>query len=581
VQSFDSSGVTTFLGTPVSILTEDSATPTWRLGTVVGAGAEARLWDSNWSARLEYLHYEFGKSSTFTASNGESSSSGNLTADVVRAGLDYKLGLGGGLGSSGAGAIATPFKATPAALWSWSGFYVGGHAGYGWGRDPFYEPGMGDSGNVTVGGFDSRGVIGGFQAGANWQKGTWVGGLELDLSGTGVKGSSTSTAALTGGPPGTDTITSQDSFELLASGRARLGYLVRPDIMLYGTAGLAWTHLTQSSDETEIAGGVTTLTTSNTNVGWRLGWVAGAGGEFRLGSSSWLARVEYLHYDFGDSGNGFDTTVPGFVTLASSDISIDAVRGGLSYKFEEDRSTAGSTRVAMPVKAMRLKAPPARSWSGFYVGGHAGYGWSRDPVTETTVLTGSGLFTFSNDPIGQSSIPSRGYLAGFQAGANWQLGDLVAGLEFDLSTTDIRGATTDVSLLGDETVTHTDRFNLLGSARSRIGFLPWPNVLLYGTGGLAWTRLNQFDLDALSGNGVNGGWSPTWRVGWVAGAGTETRLWDSDWLMRVEYLHYDFADAGSSAETEIEVGSGSGVQTVTTGHLTTDLVRTALSLKLN
>src|SRR5580700_12257208 len=28
-------------------------------------------------------------------------------------------------------------KAPPAAVWSWSGFYIGGHGGYGWGHDNF------------------------------------------------------------------------------------------------------------------------------------------------------------------------------------------------------------------------------------------------------------------------------------------------------------------------------------------------------------------------------------------------------------------------------------------------------------
>ena len=38
---------------------------------------------------------------------------------------------------------------------------------------------------------------------------------------------------------------------------------------------------------------------------------------------------------------------------------------------------------------------------------------------------------------------------------------------------------------------------------------------------------------------------PNWLFGWVAGVGLETRLWDSNWLARVEYLHYDFGDGGS------------------------------------
>ncbi len=40
--------------------------------------------------------------------------------------------------------------------------------------------------------------------------------------------------------------------------------------------------------------------------------------------------------------------------------------------------------------------------------------------------------------------------------------------------------------------------------------------------------------------------TPTWRFGWVAGIGGEARVFDSNWLARLEYLHYDFGHSGSS-----------------------------------
>jgi opacity protein-like surface antigen len=56
---------------------------------------------------------------------------------------------------------------------------------------------------------------------------------------------------------------------------------------------------------------------------------------------NWIARVEYLHYGFGDSGNTFGLPVScGIVAggacggnFASSNNSIDTVRAALSYKF--------------------------------------------------------------------------------------------------------------------------------------------------------------------------------------------------------------------------------------------------------
>ena len=54
-------------------------------------------------------------------------------------------------------------------------------------------------GGIILTDIDSNGFVGGFQAGGNWQSGAWVGGLEIDLSGTGIKGS-TSGSAPTGAP---------------------------------------------------------------------------------------------------------------------------------------------------------------------------------------------------------------------------------------------------------------------------------------------------------------------------------------------------------------------------------------------
>jgi outer membrane immunogenic protein len=82
--------------------------------------------------------------------------------------------------------------APPPSLWSWSGVYIGAHGGYGWARDPFTDQVFIGKTN-TIGGINANGFVAGFQAGANWQSGSWVGGLEIDLSATGFKGSTSGT----------------------------------------------------------------------------------------------------------------------------------------------------------------------------------------------------------------------------------------------------------------------------------------------------------------------------------------------------------------------------------------------------
>jgi len=539
-----------------------SSQPSWRFGAVVGAGVEARLWDSNWLARVEYLHYDFLDSGSSSSSFGESFTSGHLTVDVVRAGLSYKFGQAMAA-FAGPAKAAMPVKAPRAAavVWNWSGFYLGGHLGYGWGRNPFSDP---EGATLILTDIDSNGFVGGFQAGANWQSGAWVGGLEIDLSVTGIKGSTSGSEPT--GAPGTRTVTQTDKFDLLGSARARLGYLVWPDVLLYGTGGLAWTRLVRTEEDIEV--GAEPESFSSSNPSWRFGWVAGLGVETRLWGSNWLARVEYLHYDFLDSGSSFST---GSVGFTSGHLTVDVVRAGLSYKFDWWGAVAVPAKTAMPVKA-RTAVQAAWEWTGFYLGGHAGYGWGRDPRTDA-------IFGEKAELAGalEPGVDSRGFVAGFQAGANWQIGAWVAGLEIDLSGTGIKGSTTSVA--ATETLTVTDKFDLLGSARVRLGYLPWPDVLVYGTGGLAWTRFVKEFVTVFPG-GSFGNTSPDWRFGWVAGIGGEGRLWNSNWLLRLEYLHYDFGDSGSESEFATS-GALSATFTSTTGHLTVDVVRAGLSYKFN
>jgi opacity protein-like surface antigen len=566
VQSRDESIVLTSPG-GTAILAGSQSNPSWRFGAVVGAGVEARLWDSNWLARLEYLHYDFGDSGSSSFTGSGSFTSGHLTVDVVRTGLSYKFGQAMAA-FAGPAKAAMPVKAPRAAavVWNWSGFYLGGHLGYGWGRNPFSDP-FGD--NLILTGIDSNGFVGGFQAGGNWQSGAWVGGLEIDLSGTDIKGS-TSRSAPTGAP-GTRTVTLTDKFDLLGSARARLGYLAWPNVLLYGSGGLAWTRLVRTQEDIEV--GASPFASSSSNPSWRFGWVAGLGVETRLWDSNWLARLEYLHYDFLDSGSSFST---GSIPSTSDHVTVDVVRAALSYKFDWWGAAAGQAKIAMPVKARPAVA--AWNWTGFYLGGHVGYGWGRDPMSDAVFGD-----KFPEEIAGEAlpaGVDSRGFVAGFQAGANWQIGAWVSGLEIDLSGTGIKGSTTTVSPDGSETLTVTDKFDLLGSARVRLGYLAWPSVLLYGTGGLAWTRFVQ-EFVRSSGGGSSGGATPIWEFGWVAGVGGEARLWDSNWLLRVEYLHYDFGDSGSSSSLFALGPLGSVTSSSTTGHLTTDVVRTGLSYKFD
>jgi outer membrane immunogenic protein len=556
-----------------------SSIPTWRFGWVAGLGAEARLFDTNWLARLEYLHYDFGNAGSSSIGAGgvitSSRSSGDLTVDVVRAGLSYKFDPF--IGAPADPGARTAFYKAPVTLpWTWSGYYLGAHAGYGWTSDPFNNLALANG--VTLSGVDSRGFVGGFQAGANWQSGAFVGGLEIDLSGTGIKGSA-SNATDVGGVSAQATQT--DKLDWFGSARTRVGYLVTPGLLLYATGGPGWARMVTSQDTvTTTVGAVPPVTTTSSVVpNWVFGWVAGAGVETRLWDTNWLARVEYLHYDFG-SGSASQSIPAGggfVITMTSGHLTNDVVRAGLSYKFDWPGYEGGG-RSVMPVKAA---SAAVLSWSGFYLGGHAGYGWGRDPGSDLATVFEPALAipaTFVSGP------NSSGFVGGFQAGANWQDRSIVGGLEIDLSSSDIKGSSSASGFDtggGPVTATLTDRFELLGSARARLGYLVGPNLLLYGTGGLGWTKLDQ-TLTTLDSDGTTITTTPSWKFGWVAGAGAEARLWNSNWLVRLEYLHYDFGDSGSSSAGFTDTGALDFLTASTTSqHLTADVVRAGLGYKFD
>ena len=79
-------------------------------------------------------------------------------------------------------------------LWTWTGGYVGTHIGAAWGDTKFSDP----AGTSLFGDqVSTPGVIGGFQAGYNWQvpQSRFVLGIEGDLSGIASKGSNTCLAS--------------------------------------------------------------------------------------------------------------------------------------------------------------------------------------------------------------------------------------------------------------------------------------------------------------------------------------------------------------------------------------------------
>lgn len=122
--------------------------------------------------------------------------------------------------------------APPAPAWSWTGFYIGGNAGYAWGdtTDPaisFVDPGgvIGFAGYFNAGGnvfqsLNQGGFVGGGQVGYDWQFNQWgVIGVVADYQGANVTDSQS--ASIT--PPGFVTSTQLLSAKIDSHGTGSLG----------------------------------------------------------------------------------------------------------------------------------------------------------------------------------------------------------------------------------------------------------------------------------------------------------------------------------------------------------------------
>jgi len=209
----------------------------------------------------------------------------------------------------------------------------------------------------------------------------------------------------------------------------------------------------------------------------------------------------------------------------------------------------------------------ASNWSGFYAGLHAGYGWGDAPTTVTPdaveELAGAGP-PFQQIP-DTSSI--SGGVGGGQVGYNWQQAALLLGLETDISYAGWRssGSAAGAAFAGGINNTEiTTKFEWFGTLRGRVGWLATPNVLVFGTGGLAYGRVattvvgSNLANPALNCNGLVycfAGTAGGMSVGWTAGAGIEYMI-DPSWSVKAEYLHIDLGSRSMALLDQVQVPLG-------------------------
>jgi outer membrane immunogenic protein len=217
-----------------------------------------------------------------------------------------------------------PVMAPVAAVYNWSGFYVGGHVGGAWGEERstiVSAPGIQTPGTLVI--FEPSGFLGGAQVGVNWQFGTWVLGAEFDWSWTEANDTVLVPTLL----PGVSVRTIKD-INWFATATARLGYAMN-NALIYAKGGAAWMEVDYNVAGVTTAGGVVVLGPALIN-DRRAGWTVGAGFEFGI-TPNWSAKIEYNYLDVGAEQYTF--TAPGATATTSSEIQMHLVKGGINYRF--------------------------------------------------------------------------------------------------------------------------------------------------------------------------------------------------------------------------------------------------------
>jgi outer membrane immunogenic protein len=369
---------------------------------------------------------------------------------------------------------ATPPAVTPAAAPSWEGFYVGAAVGLGIGVTKTTEPFQSDY-------MSSRGGVVGLLAGYNHMLAPrWLVGVEVDANLSDLNHTETENDGFG------DVVTLQLTEKAAYSARGRFGYLLAPDMLLYGTAGWSWSRLDYSLGATGGASETANLALGGPEVGFGVETMLGAG---------WIARLEYLESFYNNVS--FNSAV---LVGSTADVrpAIGVGRLALIYRFGAGDAAAWTA----PSPA------PAPSWNGPYVAG--------------TVAAATGTATIVSWELPGNSISG--------VGASGVVPTILAGYNWRIAPRWVIGA--DIGTAPGISATEF-RVDWTEAAHGRVGYLLTPATLLYGSVGWFGTG---FRTTALSDRVT----VPSQRLDALeVGAGVDTAL-DDHWAVRFEY-QYGFA----------------------------------------
>jgi outer membrane immunogenic protein len=243
--------------------------------------------------------------------------------------------------------------------------------------------------------------------------------------------------------------------------------------------------------------------------------------------------------------------------------------------------TVSALFLAAPV-AQAAPPPAAWSWTGFYLGGNAGYTWGHSNYSLNYANTGLGVppdFSDTFPPIqatpraaGTGSLSPNGAIGGVQAGYNVQFNQVVLGVEADFSVSGLGQSSTLNTAFPSGfanifsgfpiTVNTSIQNPWLMTLRPRLGWA-MDRSLFYVTGGLAvgqvkFSQVNEWQSSL--GTVVDMAAINRTKTGWTVGGGLEQAL-NNNWSVRAEYLYTDLGSVSSTTLINVDPAVIGGAST--------------------
>ena len=225
----------------------------------------------------------------------------------------------------------------PVEVWNWTGFYIGAHVGAGWGETESAltgasAPGLGAAVfAIPFSQTSSSGFLGGVQAGANWQAGWAVIGVQGDFAGADIKGTS----------PCFLLLSCTTKTDWLATVSGRVGAVVLDRGLIYAKGGVAWMNSTHSVRAPNFGLGGGGFGVAGADITSKevthFGWLVGLGTEWMI-TRNWTAFIEYNYIEFEKTNQAFPVNlgaqIPAFTVNADLKNTLSIAKVGVNYKFD-------------------------------------------------------------------------------------------------------------------------------------------------------------------------------------------------------------------------------------------------------